>query len=647
FNAVAYDVYDNVIPGVDFIWTTDIGSVDATGFFTAQTTVATGTVTATNGTVSYSATVNLKPGALDHIIVTPDPVTVVVGETQLFSAIAYDVYNNVISGVDFVWTTDVGSIDATGFFTAQTLPGAGTVTATNGTVNGSANVTVIVGAIDHIVVTPDPATVIVGDTQLFTATAYDQFNNVIPGVDFVWTTNVGLVDVTGLFTAQTTPAVGTVTATNGTINNSASVTVIPGPVDHIIVIPDPVTVTVGDTQIFTATAYDVYNNLIPGVDFTWSTDVGSVDATGNFTAQTTPGVGVVAATNGTVSGSANVTVIPGALDHIIVTPDPVTIIVNGVLQFNAVAYDVYDNVIPGVGFVWTTDVGSVDATGLFTAQSTSALGSVTATNGTVSGSATVDVVDVTIDHIIVLPNPATVVVGGSQQFTATAYDQFNNLIVGVVFVWTTDVGSVDATGFFTAQTIPGAGTVTATNGMVNGSANVTVIVGAIDHIVVTPDPANLTVGESLQFSAQAFDVYNNLITNATFTWSTNVGSVNSTGFFTAQTVPALGWVNATSGTVTGTAAIEVVVGAIDHIIVIPDPVTLTVGGAQVFNATAYDVYNNIIPGVEFVWTTDVGSVDATGLFTAQTTPGSGTVTATNGTVSGSANVVVVVGPIDH
>ena len=146
----------------------------------------------------------------------------------------------------------------------------------------------------------------------------------------------------------------------------------------------------------------------------------------------------------------------------------------------------YNNVIPGVGFVWTTDVGSVDATGLFTAQSTPATGIVTATNGTVSGSAVVDVVDVSVDHIIVTPNPATVVVGGTQAFVATAYDEFNNVIAGVDFTWSTDVGTVDGTGLFTARTLIGVGSVMAANGTVNGTATVILVPGPIDHIIVMP-----------------------------------------------------------------------------------------------------------------------------------------------------------------
>jgi hypothetical protein len=110
-------------------------------------------------------------GPLDHIVVTPDPATVTVGGDQVFIAVAYDFYNNVLTGVDYVWTTNVGSIDAGGTLTAQTTPGSGTVTATNGSISGVANVNVVAGAFHHISVSPDPTYVAVGQTQLFTAAA--------------------------------------------------------------------------------------------------------------------------------------------------------------------------------------------------------------------------------------------------------------------------------------------------------------------------------------------------------------------------------------------------------------------------------------------------------------------------------------------
>ena len=71
-------------------------------------------------------------GPLDHIEITPDSTTVTVGEEQQFTAIGYDVNNNVIPSITFNWNTNVGSIDGTGLLTAKTTPGNGLVFAGSG-----------------------------------------------------------------------------------------------------------------------------------------------------------------------------------------------------------------------------------------------------------------------------------------------------------------------------------------------------------------------------------------------------------------------------------------------------------------------------------------------------------------------------------
>jgi hypothetical protein len=297
------------------------------------------------------------------------------------------------------------------------------------------------------------------------------------GVIFDWTTDVGTIDANGLFTAQLSPGVGNVTATNGSVSGSANVTVFDAP---------PVADAGPDQSIQTHTlvvfdgsgSYDDVGITLYQWDFT--------DFIGPQTL-----FGVSPSYTFDFPGSYNVTltVMDGMgqtdsdymfvnatdIDHIVVSPNPVIILVNEVLQFTATAYDQFNNVITGVDFVWTTDVGSINATGFFTAQSTPGTGTVTATYGTVSGIANVEVVTVpTIDNIVVLPDPVSVLVGETQQFSATAYDQFNTVIIGVEFTWTTDVGVIDVNGLFTAQFTVATGFVNATNGTVTGSAAVTV-----------------------------------------------------------------------------------------------------------------------------------------------------------------------------
>jgi PGF-pre-PGF domain-containing protein len=86
----------------------------------------------------------LEPPVLASITVAPASITLDVGDVQQFSATAYDQTGTEMTGVRVAWTSSdgtVGTIDANGLFTARS-PGSATITAANGTVTGTARVTV-------------------------------------------------------------------------------------------------------------------------------------------------------------------------------------------------------------------------------------------------------------------------------------------------------------------------------------------------------------------------------------------------------------------------------------------------------------------------------------------------------------------------
>src|SRR5207249_6289265 len=90
-------------------------------------------------------------------------------------------------------------------------------------------------------------------------------------------------------------------------------------------------------------------------------------------------------------------------------------------------------------------------------------------NLTVTSSVNVTV-NATLTTITVAPSSATVVIGLTQQFTATGADQFGvALTTQPSFSWTvTTGGSISSTGLFTAGTTTGGPfTVTASSGGVN------------------------------------------------------------------------------------------------------------------------------------------------------------------------------------
>ncbi|MFN2154937.1 MAG: hypothetical protein ACK2UX_06850, partial [Anaerolineae bacterium] len=92
-----------------------------------------------------------------------------------------------------------------------------------------------------------------------------------------------------------------------------------GPLDHIVVSPDPATVAMGATQQFTAQAYDADDNPLSALPFGWAvvSGGGSINNSGLFTAGSSPGLftGTIVASYDGVEGYASVEVVEPTPDH--------------------------------------------------------------------------------------------------------------------------------------------------------------------------------------------------------------------------------------------------------------------------------------------------------------------------------------------
>jgi hypothetical protein len=87
---------------------------------------------------------------------------------------------------------------------------------------------------------------------------------------------------------------------------------------------------------------------------------------------------------------------PGAVNQIIITPNNFTIntAIQVTKQFKAAAFDINGQVVPGVPFTWT-DSGSfscIDQNGLAAATSNSGTDSITASFGSVNGTAALHII---------------------------------------------------------------------------------------------------------------------------------------------------------------------------------------------------------------------------------------------------------------
>jgi hypothetical protein len=303
---------------------------------TGVTFLASGTYvfrfTATDGELTTSADLTaearLNAGVPTTISVTPATATVLPSATATFAATVTDQYNQPMSGQTIAWSVSGGgSINSSGNFTAGAGEGGPyTVTATSGSLSGTAQVTVFnnpptISDIADRAVTEGVSTgevaFTVGDSETaaaaLTVGASSSNQSLAPNANIVLGGSGANRTVTVTPAAnQSGTATITVTVSDGVKSTSDTflLTVQAGVVTSIEVTPATATVQPTVTRQFTATVKDQNGAAMsPQPTVTWSaTGAGSVNGSGLFTGGASNGSATVTATVNSVSGSATVTV---------------------------------------------------------------------------------------------------------------------------------------------------------------------------------------------------------------------------------------------------------------------------------------------------------------------------------------------------
>jgi uncharacterized repeat protein (TIGR01451 family) len=284
------------------------------------------TVKAISGTITGQAAITIYAGDLTTITVAPDPATVTVGTMQQFTATGTDQYSNSVS-ITPVWNTSVGDIiTTTGLFTAPPTPGTGIVTATDGSVSGTATVNVIHGPVHSFHISPSQiSTQTAGDSFYLTVEARDVYGNVATRYDgtAILTDSTGSVTPTSIqFAAgvwneavSITQASASVciTVTDGvTVQASNAFTVVPAPLHHILIRSaaggggnevGEKDMTIYDTPTFYSAGYDQYENYRQDYSVTWS--AGGVLPNDGFSPN--PGISTTFTPAPILSGSGTIT----------------------------------------------------------------------------------------------------------------------------------------------------------------------------------------------------------------------------------------------------------------------------------------------------------------------------------------------------
>ncbi len=336
--------------GTQIIFTTDKGSIGslqvtketingkATAILTSSTIEETATVTAKapphTGVATDSTTVDFTlGGSLDHFTFDTISSPQTAGATFSITITAKDQDGNTVTSYTGTNTLSdtTGTINpsSTGSFAGGVWTGTVTITkaqtgvtiATTGTdKSGTSNsFAVTAGSLDHIVISPDTASITAGDSQTYTAEAFDQYDNSLGDVTndatFEIVTEAGGSWAANVYTSENA-GTWTVTGTYSGKSGTATLTVIEGPLDHIVISPDTASIAAGDSQTYTAEAFNQYDNSLGDVtnDTTFEivTEAGGSWAVDVYTSENA-GTWTVTGTYSDKSGTATLTVIEGVL----------------------------------------------------------------------------------------------------------------------------------------------------------------------------------------------------------------------------------------------------------------------------------------------------------------------------------------------
>lgn len=346
------------------------------------------------------------------------------------------------------------------------------------------------------------------------------------------------------------------------------------------------------------------------------------------------------------------------LQSITVTPKSPALPVGSVQQFTATG-----NYTGGTtqdltsSVMWTASenvvVVSLSSKGVATALAPG-LVTIKAIVGTIVGVSFATVTAPALVSIAVTPANSSIAVGTTRQFTATGnYTDGSTANLTSTVTWSSSnsgAATINAAGLATSTSAPGTTTISASSGGISGSTLLTNGSATLASIAVTPNNSSIATGATEQFTATGTYTdgsTQNLTTQATWTSSSGAtanvsNSPGSTGLATALGQGST-TITGTLGSVSGSTALNVTSAALVSIALTPSSITVPTGTQQQFTATgtyANSTTQDITATV--AWSSSSPSIAtiSNGGVVAAIKQGTTTLTATLGTIGGSAQLTV-------
>ncbi len=660
FNAFGLDALDNTVYS-QTVWNLEpdeLGTVNAQGVLTGQKT-GKGTIQAeirdnkSSEVATLETPVQVKPGEPVTIDIEPEQASLAAGEKRAFQATVYDKFGNVIN-TSVAWSLEsetIGSISSNGIF-KPVKSGEWTITAGIKNVRAHAEVSVVPNEIAYNNVTPAQLSLKAGETQKLEAVSEDKFGNVVAS-EVVWKVvpnELGHVTENNVFVAQQAGE-GYLTAVANDIAQKLPLEVKKGPLDRIDIELPKGTIPSGTSLQLQAKGFDPGNNP---VDFqpNWSLEpesLGRIDEQGKLTALKA-GTGRILAKSKGVETSAPIEVVPGNATRISVqNSTPIQITAGESIKLDIQAFDAQDNQIPKPKFSFQIEdeLGTVLKDSQFRAHSAGS-GDITVSVGQARVEIPVQVAVGSVARIEVQPAQATIASGSDLTFQASGYDREGNE-VDLQPSWTVigGIGSITEKGKFTAHTA-GQGYVSCQMAGVAGLSRVQVEPGPVSRIEVQPKDLEIAAGNKQAFTGTAFDAQGNVVP-VELHWSlqgdVSLGSISQDGAFKAQAAGKTR-IQAEYETIQGEANVTVVPGELNELLLEKQDLELVSGEQVKLRVKGKDQYGNVIE-TEAAWSVSPDSladVEPSGQITAQKA-GSGTLRASKGSLTATADLSVVPGPL--
>jgi hypothetical protein len=343
------------------------------------------------------------------------------------------------------------------------------------------------------------------------------------------------------------------------------------------------------------------------------------------------------------------------LTSILVTPKTPSISAGTTLQFTATGQFKNGSTENLTAFVtWSSAKASVAtiAAGGFATAVTAGTSTITATLGK-TGTATLTVTPPTLVSIAVSPANPSIAKGTTQQFIATGtYSDASARNITTSVTWASSSASVAtiSAGGLASGVGTGTSSISATlSGVTSPSDTLTVTGATLVSIAVTPTNPSVAKGATEQFTATGtFSDGSLLDLTASASWSSSspaVASVSGTGL-AAAAATGVATISASVGSVGGSTSLTVNPAVLTSILVVPTSAFVGVGSNKQYTATGTfsdGSTSNLTSSVS--WSSSnssIATINASGLATS-TGSGAATLTATAGTVSGSATMSGVPG----